>query len=162
MTTMKPISMLAVPVLLALCGACGACGERPGVKSVDGRNTCPESVTQSVAKELPGATLKSCKAEKDEGGHDQFEVTLEQATQKIEVDVAPDGRILQTETIIAVTDVPAKVMAAFSAKYPGAKSTRAEKQVRAGKGTFYEIKFDAQPKAKEATFSEDGTFVAEE
>ncbi len=72
------------------------------------------------------------------------------------------GRVLQTETIIAITDVPAKVMAAFSAKYPGAKSTRAEKQVRTGKGTFYEIKFDAQPKAKEATFSEDGAFIAEE
>lgn len=161
MTTIQRLSTLALPMLLSLCGACG---ETPAAKTPEGSQAaaaCPEAVTQSVAKELPGATMKSCKAEKDEG-HRQFEVKLEQGAQKIEVDVAPDGRILQTETVIALTDVPAKVMAAFSAKYPGSKSTRAEKQVRTGKGTFYEIKFDAQPKAKEATFAEDGTFVAEE
>ncbi len=115
MTTMKRRSMLALPVLLSLCGACG---EGPGARSADGSNACPEAVTQSVSRDLPGATIRSCKAEKAE------------------------GRILQTETIIAVTDVPARVMAAFSAKYAGAKSTRAEKQVRAGKGTFYEINPD--------------------
>jgi hypothetical protein len=157
MTTMKRLSMLALPVLLSVFG----CGERPDAKSAGGSNACPEAVTQSVIRELPGATIRSCKAEKEEG-HDQFEVKLEQGGLKIEVDVTPDGRVLQTETIIALTEVPANVMAAFSAKYPGAKSTRAEKQVRTGKGTFYEIKFDAQPKAKEATFSEDGAFVGEE
>jgi hypothetical protein len=53
-------------------------------------------------------------------------------------------------------------MAAFSAKYSGKTAIRIEKQVRTGKGSFYEIKFEAQPKAKEVTFAEDGTFVEEE
>ena len=160
--TKERMSRLIAPMLLL--SLLGACAEPPAAKtpgSGKGTSVCPEPVAQSVAKELPGAMIKSCKAENEEG-REQFEVKVEQAGQKIELDVAPDGRILQTETVIALADVPAKVMAAFSAKYPGSKSTRAEKQVRPGKGTFYEIKFDAQPKAREVTFAEDGTFIAEE
>jgi hypothetical protein len=48
-------------------------------------------------------------------------------------------------------------MSAFTVKYPNAKPTKAEKQVRTGKGTFYELKFAAEPKAREVTFPEDGT-----
>jgi hypothetical protein len=158
---MKLLTTLSLSLLLPL-GA--ACADPPAAKTAEaakGSSGCPEAVAQSVAKEFAGATISKCKAEKADGV-DQFEVKLDQGAQQIEVDVAPDGKILQTETVVAITEVPAKVMTAFSARYPGAKSTRAEKQVRTGKGTFYEIKFDAQPKAKEATFAEDGTFVAEE
>jgi hypothetical protein len=105
--------------------------------------------------------MAACKAEKADG-REQFEVKLDQGGQRIEVDVASDGTILQTESVIPVAEVPANVMSAFSAKYPGAKVTRAEKQARRGKGSFYELKFDAQPKPKEVTFAEDGTFVEEE
>jgi hypothetical protein len=124
--------------------------------------TCPAAVTASMAKEFPGATISRCKAE-HEDGRDQFEVKLDQSGgDKVEVDVAPDGTILQTEQAISLDQVPARVTNAFNAKYPGAKPTRAEKQVRAAKGTFYEIKFAAESKSKEATFAEDGTFVEEE
>jgi hypothetical protein len=122
---------------------------------------CPDAVKQSIGKSYPDATMTACKAE-HEDRRDQFEVKLDNSGQKLEVDVAPDGTVLQTEVKIPPDQVPAKVMAAFATKYPGAKPTKAEKQVRTGKGTFYELAFPAEPKKKEATFAEDGSFVEEE
>ena len=119
--------------------------------------SCPTAVTDAIAKAFPRAKVDRCKAEK-EHGHDQFEVRLTKADAKqAEVDVAPDGKILQVEEKIAPAELPDAVKKAFSAKYPKAKLERAEKQT-AGADTSYEIAFGA----KEATFKADGTFVEEE
>ena len=152
--------LLASLALLTL----AACAHEPstGTAPSTSATACPAAVTASIAKEFPGATTTGCKAE-HEDGRDQFEVKVVRSDgEKVEADVAPDGAMLQTEQVIPLDQVPAKVMTAFGAKYPGAKPVRAEKQVRTGKGSFYEIKFAAEPKAKEATFAEDGTFVEEE
>jgi len=143
-----------------------ACSHGPTAPSADASKraaaaACPEAVTQSIAKEFPGAARTSCKAEHADG-HDQFEVKLTHGGEPVEVDVAPNGTILQTEVTIPLDKVPAKVMAAFTAKYPNATPTRVEKQIRAGKGAFYELAFPAKPTSKEVTFAEDGSFVEEE
>ncbi len=53
--------------------------------------------------------------------------------------------------------------AAFEAKYPKTKASKAEKQTKADGTVTYEIAFkDAKGKKHEATFKEDGTFVEEE
>jgi len=55
------------------------------------------------------------------------------------------------------------VTAAFEAKYPKTKASKAEKQTKADGTVTYEIAFkDAKGKKHEATFKEDGTFVEEE
>ena len=151
----------SLSLLLSLSAACAHTPGGDAAAAGAGTAICPDAVKQSIAKNFIGATITACKAEREDG-HDQFEVKLDQSGQAIEVDVAPDGAVLQTETATPVADVPARVMAAFSAKYSGKTAVRVEKQVRSGKGTFYEIKFDAQPKAKEVTFAEDGTFIEEE
>ena len=119
--------------------------------------SCPTAVTDAIAKAFPKAKIDGCKAEK-EHGHDQFEVRLTKADAKhAEVDVAPDGKILQVEEKIAPAELPDAVKKAFAAKYPKAKAERAEKQT-AGADVSYEIAFGT----KEATFKADGTFVEEE
>jgi hypothetical protein len=151
-------------VYLVLC-AVAACSHEPSANTGTAAQSatspaCPATVFASIAKEFPGATTTSCK---HEDGRDQFEVKVNKCSgEKVEVDVAPDGAVLQTEQAIPLDQIPARVMTAFGAKYPGAKPLRAEKQVRTGKGAFYEIKFAAEPKAKEATFAENGSFVEEE
>ena len=161
---MRIVSPLFVSLLLS---TVAACSHEPGTNVGTAAQSasapaCPAAVAASIAKEFPGATTTSCKAE-NEDGRDQYEVKVDRSGgEKVEADVAPDGAILQTEQAIPFDQVPARVMTAFGAKYPGAQPTRAEKQVRTGKGAFYEIKFAAEPKAKEATFAEDGTFVEEE
>lgn len=122
---------------------------------------CPKPVSDAIAKAFPKSTISSCKAEK-EHGHDQFEVRVAKADgAKAEVDVTPDGKILQVEEKVAIDRVPASVMKAFAAKYPKAKVTRAEKQA-AESSITYEIAFDLGADHKEATFDESGKFVEEE
>lgn len=119
--------------------------------------SCPTAVTDAIAKAFPKSKIDGCKAEK-EHGHDQFEVRVTKAdAKKAEVDVAPDGKILQVEEKVAPAELPDAVKKAFAAKYPKAKAKRAEKQT-AGADISYEIAFGA----KEATFKADGTFVEEE
>jgi putative PepSY-like beta-lactamase-inhibitor len=123
---------------------------------------CPAAVKNAIAKAFPKATIAACKAEK-EHGHDQFEVKIAKADgNKAEVDVSPDGKILQVEEKIALDKVPAAVMKAFSAKYPKAKADAAEKQTPATGAPTYELAFATDKGRKEATFSEDGKFVEEE
>jgi uncharacterized membrane protein YkoI len=122
---------------------------------------CPKPVVDAIAKAFPGASLTRCKAEK-EHGRDQFEARLVRSDgAKLEVDLAPDGTILQIEEAIAVDKLPAAVSKAFAARYPKGKATGAEKQT-AGKVVTYEIKFDLGAARKEATFDESGKFIEEE
>lgn len=145
--------VLVLVLVLALVLAVPAYGDAP--------SGCPAPVTTSLRKAFPGAALSTCKPE-HERGKDLFEVKLTKAGgQKIEVDVAPDGAILQVEEKIAVDALPEAVRKAFAAKYPRAKATGAEKQT-AGKDVRYEIAFQADKARKEATFSADGSFLEEE
>ena len=156
---MKTVATLSLTLLLTI--ACGRAPNAPPGDAAQSAGACPDAVQKSVASAFAGSVVKACKLEREDG-HDQYEVKLQQGAQAVEVDVAPEGTILQTETVIPVNEAPPKVLAAFTAKYPGATCSRVEKQVRTGKGTFYELKVDAQPKAKEITFAEDGSFVEEE
>jgi ribosomal protein L7/L12 len=122
---------------------------------------CPDAVTKAVKAAFAKATIGACKAER-EHGKDQFEVVLTKADgSKVEVDVAPDGTILQVEEKIAVDALPEAVKKAFAAKYPKARADAAEKQT-AGKDVRYEIAFQGDNGRKEATFAADGKFIEEE
>jgi len=122
---------------------------------------CPPAVTAGALKAFPGATIGPCKAER-EGGRDRFELKLTTvAGDKLELDVAPDGAILQVEQAIAVDALPQAVRAAFAARYPKARAAAAQKQT-AGKDVRYEIAFATDKGRKEATFAADGAFVEEE
>ena len=124
---------------------------------------CPDAVTAAVAKAYPDGTVSSCKHE-HEDGREQFEVKLtRKGGAKLELDVSPDGKILQTEETIALKDVPDAVTKAFAEKYPKAKATRAEREVHEDGATYYELGFTADNgKKREATFAADGKFVEEE
>src|SRR5262249_26521050 len=88
---------------------------------------CPTAVSGAVGKAFPRATITSCKAE-HEHGKDSYEVKVTKASgEKIEVDVAPDGAILQVEESIALDAVPDAVKKAFAARYPKARPTGADK-----------------------------------
>ena len=122
---------------------------------------CPAPVIASVSKAFPKVAISACKPERDHG-KDIFEVKLVRpGGDRLEVDVAADGTILQVEEPIAVDALPDAVKKAFAAKYRGAKATGANKQT-AGKDVRYEIAFVVDKARKEATFSANGAFVDEE
>ncbi|HXA18206.1 MAG TPA: PepSY-like domain-containing protein [Thermoanaerobaculia bacterium] len=124
--------------------------------------TCPEAVTAAINKAHPASTVESCKKEVEKGTTlYEVKVTTKQAS-KLEVDVAPDGKILQTEEKVDLKTVPKAVMDGFTAKYKGVKATGAEKQIKADGSTQYELRFGAGKQRKEVTFSESGKFLEEE
>jgi uncharacterized membrane protein YkoI len=129
---------------------------------------CPAAVRAGVEKEVPGATIRSCKAE-TEGGKTIYEVVAATGDgRKLELDVTPEGRVIQVEEKIALNALPPDVLKAMAARYPNAKITGAEKQTRIdekdakARKTLYEVAFDDGKGKKEATFAEDGAFVGEE
>ena len=127
----------------------------------DAPRGCPAAVTTAVMNAFPDSTIGACKAEHAHG-KDLFEVKLTRAGgDKIEVDVAPGGEILQVEEKIAVDALPDAVKRAFAARYPRTKASGAEKQT-AGKDIRYEIAFQAGNVRKEATFTAGGAFVGDE
>lgn len=122
---------------------------------------CPAPVITSISKAFPRVTISACKPERDHG-KEIFEVKLTRSGgDRLEVDVAADGTILQVEEPIAVDALPDAVRKAFAAKYARAKATGASKQT-AGKEVRYEIAFVVDKARKEVTFSADGAFVEEE
>ena len=126
------------------------------------KDACPAAVTKAIDKAFPKSTITKCKPEK-EHGQAQFEVKLTKADgTKAEVDLSPDGKILQVEEKIAIDKVPAAVMKGFAAKYPKAKADSAEKQTPSEGKPTYEIAFQGDKGRVEATFTEDGKFVEEE
>lgn len=123
--------------------------------------SCPAAVTAALARAFPGATIAGCKPER-EHGKDRFEAKLTRSGgAPVEVDLDPDGTILQVEEKIAVDALPVAVKQAFAARYPKVTATGAEKQT-AGKDVRYEVAFRGDGGRKEATFSADGSFVGEE
>lgn len=126
------------------------------------KGACPAPVKDAAGKAQPGSKIVSCEQE-TEKGKTQYEVQLKAADgKKLELDVAPDGAILQTEEKIALASVPEAVSKAFAARYAGAKAARAEKQTAADGKVTYELAWRAKGKKKEATFDAGGVFVGEE
>jgi hypothetical protein len=128
----------------------------------DAKHSCPAPVTASVEKVYPHAKISSCKHE-EEDGKTQYEVKLDKkSAQGLELDVSPDGSILQTEKIVKIRSVPEKVLSAFKAKYPTMKINRAQEQTKADGSISFELAFMDKIKNHEATFAIDGSFVEEE
>jgi hypothetical protein len=149
---MKPTPLV---LALSLCAARSANAD-------DRKPACPDAVTAAVAKAYPDGAISACKHEVEDG-HEQFEVRLaRKAGGTLELDVAPDGKILQTEEAIDLTAVPDAVLTAFAKRYPKAKPTGAERQVQADGTTYFELSFSEKGKKRAATFSLHGKFVEEE
>jgi len=141
--TLAAVVLLAVPLSAAAKGA------------------CPAAVKTSVYKAYPDAKIRSCKRETHDG-KTQYEVKLRAGGKGLELDVSPDGAILLTEEKIELAAVPAVVTSAFSARYPKATATLAEKQTAADGKVTYELAFKSGGKTKETTFDSAGGFVSEE
>ncbi len=151
---MSKRTVLTLTLALATLMAPGLAVAKPG---------CPPPVKDAAQKAYPSSKVTACKEEKEKGKV-QYEVKLEtKKAKKLELDISPEGAVLLTEEEVATGSVPKAVTAAFEAKYPKTKASKAEKQTKADGSVTYEVAFkDAKGKRHEATFKEDGTFVEEE
>ena len=126
------------------------------------KHSCPAPVTSSVEKAYPHEKISSCKRE-TEDGKTQYEVKIGgKGAHGIELDVSPEGSILQTEKVVKVHSLPQAVLSGFETKYPTMKINRALEQKKADGSISYELAFKDKMKKHEATFTNDGAFVEEE
>jgi uncharacterized membrane protein YkoI len=87
------VSLFAVAFTVAaflMINASALADEKVNVKDL------PKAVLEAIEKRLPGAELLSAKKEKDDGRL-QYEVKVRHKGQKYEVEVTPEGKILEVE-----------------------------------------------------------------
>ena len=127
-----------------------------------GKVGCPKPVLDAIDGAYPKATVLACKQEKEDG-RTLFEAKVKTADgRKLELDVSPEGKVLQSEEVVAQDTLPEVVRSAFAARYPGVKADRAERMITGEGKVSFEISFHAGKARKAATFAEDGAFVEEE
>src|SRR5258708_26609451 len=102
----------------------------PAAVALASTDTCPGPVRAAIDKAYPASTVTSCKKAVEKGNTLYEGKLTTKQTSKVEVDVSPDGKILQTEEKVSLEAVPKAVMDGFAAKYKGAKATGAEKKVK--------------------------------
>ncbi|MGH7711380.1 MAG: PepSY-like domain-containing protein [Gemmatimonadaceae bacterium] len=131
MTTRRALGTLLV---LAACA-----GEREEDISAD---AVPAPVMSAVRARFPNASVTGA-ARESEDGKTFYEVSLQDGSRKIDVTATPGGDITTIEGALALTDLPAAVTRALSAKYPNAELRIIEDVITSEGGSsrlaYYEV-----------------------
>jgi len=121
----------------------------------------PKAVVQAVTSKFPKAMMDSAvKATAD--GKTSYEVTLKAGKFGIDVTVTSEGKIVQVEREMAITDLPKPVADAFHATYPKVKVKRIEELSKEDRIISYELLIETPAnKTLEAYFDPQGKFLQE-
>jgi hypothetical protein len=125
----------------------------------------PKAVAASVKKRFPGAKLTGASKEVEDG-KTQYEVSLEDKGQKIDVILSPEGQIQNIEKTIVAKDLPRVVADALEAKYPKATVRKIEELIKVTDGKerleSYEVLLTTAAKKKlEVLLGPDGKVIKE-
>ena len=115
----------------------------------------PEVVKNSFATKYPGAKEVKWGKEKAKEFEAEFKLNKTSAFANFGL----DGSWVETETRIAVADLPAAVSTAIKTKYPGSPITLAEKTEQPGNKVLYEVVIKVNGKKKAVELNPDGSFV---
>jgi len=89
----------------------------------------------------------------------EYEAEFKLNNNNVSANFKDDGSWVETETIIAVTDLPVSVSTAIKTKYPRSSVTKAEKLEKPGNKTLYEVFIKINGKTKELELNADGNFA---
>lgn len=132
--------------ILALCLAAG-CASAQKLKEAD----VPSAVKESFAKQYPAAKAESWEKE---GANYEAELRLNKVETSVVFDAS--GKLLETETEIAISALPKAVLDHINKTMPGKKIKEAAKIVDSSGKVMYEAEIDK----KDYLFEENGTPVA--
>jgi hypothetical protein len=124
----------------------------------------PKPVLDAVTKKYPSAKLVAFESS-DEDGKLLYEIGLEQNGTKMDVELAPDGKIEVEETVIKRSDIPAPVKTGLAgSKYKGWKMEKIERVIKQEKtdNPEYELLVSSKGKRFEVVFDKDGKVTKEE
>ena len=135
-------SLVAVVVLGLTASAtwAGEQGKPEGKGKAKAKIKLPEAAAAAIKAAFPKAKIEKVEAD-SEGGLPMYEVELKQGKDEMEVEVSPDGVIVEIETEVQMKDLPKAAAAAIKKAAEGAEIKEIEKiEIRA------EVKKDDQGK----------------
>ena len=107
---------VTLAISIALAASLPALHAQAGEKKLQ-EGEVPKPVIEAVKKKYPKAKLLHFEHETDDG-QSVFEVGLASANGRMEVELSPDGKILEEAVLIATRDLPAEVKKGLaSSKY---------------------------------------------
>ncbi len=142
-------------------------GEAKGKTSWEGSKMkltdLPAPVQATVATAVaahPGAKVEKVWKETEEG-KTSYEVEFEAADVDHSMKIAPDGAVLEEETSVELSALPAAVKAAVMAKYPTGKMGDAN-MVKEGGTSAYEVEVKINKATHELKVSAEGAVLGDE
>jgi hypothetical protein len=112
----------------------------------------PSAVKTAFAKQYPSTAVKW---EKENGA---YEAGFKQAGHEMSVNYSAKGEVLETETEIPISALPATAQEYLKKNYPGQKLKGAAKIVKSDGSATYEAEF----KGTDVLFDEQGKFLKKE
>lgn len=134
-----------IVLIVVLAGAAARAGR-------EASESLPDAVKSAVNAEYPGAKIEE--AQLEEECIVVYEVELEQGKEEVELTISADGKIMEKETEIPLSEVPAAVKAAIEAAYKGGEIEEVTKEV-----TYWVVtlkKLDVPETTYEAEVVKDG------
>jgi hypothetical protein len=121
-----------------------------------GKTDAPPAVQSAFAAKFPNT--QNVKWEKEKN-NTEYEANFTLKGVKTSANFTTDGKWVETETTIKVSELPAKVVATIKAKHTGAEIVGAAKIETASNGIHYEADIKKDGKTHEVTLDADGKFV---
>jgi uncharacterized membrane protein YkoI len=149
---------LMVPcVVLILTVALNGCALFSKEVKLDDVRPAAQTVIQA---QTSGGTIEKITCEKEEGKH-FYKVEYKKDGREFELQVDDDGKVLETEEILAMEDLPPAVLETVKAESAGGEIKELALETEGGK-TFYEVEFKKDGKEHEIKIAEDGTVLERE
>jgi uncharacterized membrane protein YkoI len=114
----------------------------------------PEAVKATAKAQSQGATVKGYSKEVEKG-KTEYEVQLIVDGKKRDVSIAPDGKVLETEEVVAFSSVPEKAQGAITREAAGSEVEKVE-MIKSDQTTVYEALVHKNGKKREVRVLENG------
>jgi hypothetical protein len=118
----------------------------------------PKAVKESFAKLYPNASNAKWDHEKKHN----FEVEFKDNGIETSVIFDKNGNLVESESTIQNTELPANIEKTINSKYNGYKIVKAEKNIDAKGKVCFELDIKKDKMKKELIFDKDGNFVKED
>jgi hypothetical protein len=125
------------------------------VITIQAQTKAPNAVAAAFSKQFPNST--NVKWGKENAKEYEANFKLNGINMSANYDL--NGNLKETETEIAITDLPLAVSQSIKTKYPAAVISGADKIEKAGGKIIYEADIKINGKKKEVELYEDGKFV---
>jgi uncharacterized membrane protein YkoI len=150
----KSMVQAVLLVLLMTLNGCALFSKEVKLEDVP---SAPQAVIESHTS---GGTIEKITCEKEEGKH-FYKVEYKKGDREFELQVDDDGKVLETEEILAMEDLPPAVLETVKAESAGGEIKELALETEEGK-TFYEVEFEKDGKEHEVKIAEDGTVLERE